>query len=390
MNPDLWARVKRITADVLERPDAERAEALARACAGDEALRREVESLLAADARAGDFIQDPAMAGSGARAVAAVLHRATGVAAGRTIGPYRVVRELGSGGMGVVYLADRADAAFEKQVALKVVRGAFATESLARLVEERRILATLEHPNIARLLDGGSTEDGVPYIVMEYVDGVPLDAYCETRPLTVPQRLSLFNEVCSAVQYAHQRLVIHRDLKAHNILVAADGTPKLLDFGVARLLDPGPAAEDQTRTAVRALTLAAASPEQVRGERVTVTSDVYALGILLFRLLTGESPYGPVHRSDAELARAICEEPPPRPSAVAPAERRRALRGDLDWIVLTALRKEPERRYASVAQLTDDVARHLEHRPVAAAPDAWRYRARKFAQRHRGAVAAAA
>jgi eukaryotic-like serine/threonine-protein kinase len=390
MKPELWARVKRITADALELPDAERPESVARACAGDQALRREVESLLEAHARAGDFIQGPALAGSGAQAVAAALQRASPLAAGRTIGPYRVIRELGSGGMGVVYLADRADAAFEKQVAVKVVRSGFASESLARLVEERRILATLEHPNIARLLDGGNTEDGMPYIVMEYVDGIPLDAYCEERMLSVAQRLRLFYQVCAAVQYAHQRLIIHRDLKAHNILVTADATPKLLDFGVARLLDPDLAAEDQTRTAVRALTLAAASPEQVRAEPVTVTSDVYALGVLLFRLLTGQSPYGPRQRSEAELARAICEEAPPRPSAVAPAEQRRALRGDLDWIVLTALRKEPERRYAAVAQLADDVVRHLERRPVAAAPDSWRYRARKLAQRNRTAVAAAA
>ena len=293
--------------------------------------------------------------------------------------------------MGVVYLAERADAAFEKQVAIKIVRGGPATTSLLqRFFEERRILATLDHPNIARLLDGGTTEDGWPYVVMECVFGVPLDAYCEERALSLEPRLVLFREVCAAVQYAHQHLVIHRDLKARNILVTADGTPKLLDFGIAKLVEPGLEPGDETRTGYRALTLEAASPEQVRGEPMSVTSDVYSLGVLLYRLLTSESPYGPKRHTEADLTRAICEETPVRPSVAAPVERRRQLRSELDAIVLKALRKEPERRYASVQDFSEDVRRHLEGRPVSARKDTLRYRAGRFVHRHPWGIASAA
>jgi tetratricopeptide (TPR) repeat protein len=391
--PDRWLRVKAITADALERPEAERSSFLAAACAGDETLLAEVESLLGADARAGEFLEAPGLAETGAAGavVRAAEEGAPLLIAGRRLGPYRILEELGHGGMGVVYLAERADAAFEKQVAIKVVRGGFAGESLMRRFrEERRILATLDHPNIARLLDGGTTDDGLPYLVMEYVDGIALDVYSQAARLSVGQRLELFRQVCAAVQYAHQRLVIHRDLKARNILVTPDGTPKLLDFGIAKLLEPGPEPEEQTRTGLRALTLEGASPEQVRGEPLTVTSDVYALGVLLYRLLTGQSPYGPARWTDAELMRAICEDTPERPSAVAPIEHRRELGGELDWITLKALRKEPDRRYPSVERLADDIQRHSSGRPVAAAPDSWSYRARKFAARNRTRVAAGA
>ena len=391
LTAERWLRAKAITADALERPERERPTFVAGACGGDETLLHEVESLLAAHAGAGEFLEESGLAATGAADVVAAAQAALPGAAGRRIGPYRILRELGHGGMGVVYLAERADAAFEKQVAIKVVRGGFAGASLMqRFREERRILATLEHPNIARLLDGGATEDGLPYLVMEYVDGIPLDEYSQARALSVAQRLLLFRQVCAAVQYAHQRLVIHRDLKARNILVTPDGTPKLLDFGIAKLLEPGLAPEEQTRTGFRALTLEGASPEQARGEPLTVTSDVYALGVLLYRLLTGLSPYGPARRTDADLMRAVCEEAPPRPSAVAPIEHRRKLAGELDWITLKALRKEPDRRYASVEQLADDIQRYLGARPVAAAPDSWRYRARKFAARNRTPVAVGA
>jgi eukaryotic-like serine/threonine-protein kinase len=389
LTADLWLRVKAITADALERPEGERSSFLATSCAGDETLLAEVESLLGAHARAGDFLEDPGLADTGAAGVV-VLAAEQGTrraAAGRRIGPYRILEELGRGGMGVVYLAERADAAFEKQVAIKVVRGGFVGEELMqRFREERRILATLDHPNIARLLDGGTTDDGLPFFVMERVDGIPLDVYAQA-PLSLRDRLVLFHQVCAAVQYAHQRLVIHRDLKSRNVLVTADGTPKLLDFGIAKLLEPGPGTEAQTRTGLRVLTLEGASPEQVRGELLTVTTDVYSLGVLLYQLLTGQGPYGPARRSDADLMRTICEDAPERPSAVAPAERRRELRGELDWITLKALRKEPDRRYASVEQLADDIQRHLGGRPVAAAPDSWRYRARKFVRRNRTPVA---
>ncbi|HEV7502973.1 MAG TPA: serine/threonine-protein kinase, partial [Vicinamibacteria bacterium] len=348
-----------------------------------------MESLLAAHERAGEFLETPGVASFGAAEAVfgAPLPVSRPFASG--IGRYRILRELGQGGMGVVYLAERADATFEKKAAIKVVHGGLASGVLKeRFRHERRILATLDHPNIARLLDGGTTRDGLPYFVMEYVDGVPVDAYCETPPLPVRTRLALFLQICAAVQYAHQHLVIHRDLKASNVLVTAGGTPKLLDFGIAKLVEPGALPQDETRTGLRALSLQAASPEQVRGEPMAVTSDVYSLGVLLYRLLAGRSPYGPDRGSDPELLRAIFDDVPVRPSLVAPPERRRELRGDLDWIVLKALRKEPARRYGSVEQLSDDISRHLTGRPVLAGPDSWQYRARKFVARNRTLIAA--
>jgi len=393
MSAERWTQVRQVAGEALERGDADRPAWLAGACAGDEPLRREVESLLAAHARAGDFLETPAIVADGAaEAIAtATLHAPVPSVVGRGIGPYRIVRELGQGGMAVVYLAERADAAFDKQVAIKLVRGGPASAPLLqRFFEERRILARLDHPHIARLLDGGASEDGLPYVVMECVEGVPIDAHCEALALSVGQRLVLFRKVCAAVQYAHQHLVIHRDLKARNILVTADGTPKLLDFGIAKLLDPGLATGDETRTGYRALTLEAASPEQVRGEPMTVTSDVYSLGVLLYRLLTGQGPYGSKRRGDADLARAICDETPTRPSAAAPVERRRPLRGELDAIVLKALRKEPERRYLSVQDFSEDLQRHLEGRPVSARKDTVAYRADRFVRRHPLGLLAAA
>ena len=381
MSAERWERVKRITFEASERPDPDRLPWLTQACAGDEALRREVESLLAAHAGAGGFLETPAIvAGGAAEAVASATQQgASPAVSGRAVGPYRILGELGQGGMAVVYLAERADAAFRKEVAIKIARGGPASAALvARFFEERRILATLEHPNIARLLDGGATEDGLPYVVMELVEGVPLDAHCEARALPLAARLVLFRQVCAAVQYAHQHLVIHRDLKARNILVTADGAPKLLDFGIAKLLDPELAPGEETRTGYRAFTLEAASPEQVRGEPMAVTSDVYSLGVLLYRLLTGQSPYGPKRRSDTELTRAICEELPLRPSVAVPPERRGQLPRDLDAIVLKALRKEPERRYSSVQDFSEDVRRHLEGLPVSARKDTVGYRAGRF------------
>jgi tetratricopeptide (TPR) repeat protein len=393
MSAERWTRVKQITLEALERTDSDRRPWLAEACAGDEPLRREVESLLDAHASAGDFLETPAIVAGGAvEAVAAATLRGSMPAlAGRPIGPYRIIRELGQGGMAVVYLAERADAAFEKEVAIKIARGGPASASLMqRFSEERRILATLDHPNIATLLDGGTTEEGLPYVVMERVDGIPLDEYCEASALSLGQRLALFRQVCAAVQYAHQHLVIHRDLKARNILVTADGTPKLLDFGIAKLLEPGLAPGDETRTGYRALTLEAASPEQVRGEPMTVTSDVYSLGVLLYRLLTGQSPYGTKRRTDADLTRAICEDIPVRPSVAAPVDRRRPLRAELDAIVLKALRKEPQRRYPSVHDFSEDLRRHLEGRPVSARKDTLGYRVGKFVHRHPLGLASAA
>ena len=385
---DEWQRIKSITADAWDQPDEERAAFVAAACAGDEALRREVESLLRAAVDAESLYETPALSLPGGAEAIDEIARSGPVVAGARIGAYRIERAIGHGGMGAVYLAKRADGEFDQQVAIKVVGNRLASSvMLDRFREERRILAVLEHPNVARLLDGGTTPDGLPYVVMEYVDGVPINDFCDARRLPVRSRIALFRLVCGAVSYAHQRLVIHRDIKAGNILVTADGAPKLLDFGIATLVDPSLAPEARARTVLRALTPDSASPEQVRGEPITVAADVYALGVLLYRLLTGDSPYRKNATTDVQLMRAICEEAPRTPSAVtrppdagAPAGER--IDRDLDLIVLKALRKEPERRYSSAEQLSEDLGRYLEGRPVAAAPDSGPYRVRKFLRRH--------
>ncbi len=388
--PERWTQITELTAAALEQAETGRADWLAQACGGDEELRREVASLLAAHAGAGAFLETAALAHDGAaNAVATAARTSLAAVAGRHIGPYQLVRELGHGGMGIVYLAERADAAFEKLVAIKIVRGGFPGElALQRFRDERRILATLDHPNIARLLDGGTTGEGLPYVVMEYVDGAPLDEYCQAVRASLLQRLSLFRQICAAVQFAHQRLVIHRDLKPGNILVTPDGTPKLLDFGIAKLLEPEGVPETHTQTGMRAFTLESASPEQIRGEPMTVSSDVYALGVLLFQLMTGQRPYGPAALTDPDLMRAICDTPPVRPATAARQGTGFVVGIELEWVVLKALRKEPDRRYASVEQLAEDVTRFLTGRPVLAAPDSRRYRARKFATRNWKSLAA--
>jgi eukaryotic-like serine/threonine-protein kinase len=314
---------------------------------------------------------------------------------GETVGRYRVLREIGRGGMSVVYLAERADDAFHQRVALKVLdRAPRDREARARFEQERQILASLDHPNIARLLDGGVDGRGLPYIVMELVEGQPIDQYCEERRLSVDERLALVQVVARAVAYAHRRLVVHRDLKPSNILVTAAGEVKLLDFGIAKLLDPaaaGPFAVPPTRTALRLLTPEYAAPEQVRGEPVTTASDVYQLGLVLFELLTGRRAHGLTGDSITEIERVVCSGEPPRPSrslSAADAALRRRLTGDLDSIVLTALRKEPDRRYASPADLAADLERHRAGLPVSARGDGLAYRAGKLLWRHRLAVAA--
>lgn len=321
--------------------------------------------------------------------------------AGERVGPYRIVRSLGRGGMGEVFLAERADEQFQQQVAIKLVRrGLLSRHVQGRLKLERQILATLNHPNIARLFDGGTTADGTPYIVMEYVDGEPIDIYCDSRCLDVEQRLKLFLVVCSAVHRAHQNLIVHRDLKPSNILVARDGTPKLLDFGIAKMLDDRQMMHTMavTQADYRVLTPDHASPEQIRGDPITTASDTYVLGVVLYELLCGCKPFTLKGNRLGELDRAICEETPPVPSVVvlarddaatiarqrgtSPAKLRRELAGDLDNIVLMAMRKEPERRYSSVEQFAADVQRHLDGMPVLARADAWSYRAGKFLKRH--------
>jgi serine/threonine protein kinase/Tfp pilus assembly protein PilF len=328
---------------------------------------------------------------------------------GDRIGHYRVLRTLGVGGMGEVFLAERADAEFEQQVAIKVVHGGTATRGVhSRLKIERQILAQLDHPNIAHLMDGGSLPDGTAYIVMEYVDGIPIDAFCDSNRLDIAARLKLFQVVCAAVHYAHQNLIVHRDLKPSNILVTAAGVPKLLDFGIAKLLDDRQAMHHTlavTHADIRVMTPDHASPEQVRGHAITTSSDVYVLGVLLYKLLAGTGPFFIASMRLTDIERAICEKDPPLPShcvntdesdilGIAKARNttagrlRRTLRGDLDNIVLMAMRKEPERRYGSSQQMAGDIQRYLEGKPVIARRDTLSYRSAKFVRRHWLPVAA--
>jgi len=358
-------------------------------CAGNAGLRRQVEQLLQSHRRADRFIEEPLIRPQAGAPESDDSDRLIG----QVIGPYRILQRLGGGGMGVVYLAQRADQQYEKRVAIKLIKRGMDTDSVLRHFHtERQILATFDHPNIAHLLDGGATEDGRPYFVMEYVEGVPVDAYCDGQQLSITQRLQLFRQICSAVTYAHRHAVIHRDLKPSNILVDRDGVPKLLDFGIAKVLQPGDYPESiLTMLGMRMMTPDYASPEQVRGEPLTTASDVYSLGVVLYKLLTGSQPYD-LPRTSHDISRAITDTEPRRPSAaVGTAERwARGLRGDLDNIVLMALRKEPERRYQSVERFSDDVRRHLEHLPVLARQDAFGYRAVRFVQRNKAATAAAA
>jgi len=304
-----WAQVREVLDSAIALPAAKRSAYLAEACAGDIELRSEVESLLDSHDQAGSvFLNTPAA--DLKSALKDSSPRSTWL--GRRIGVYQIETEIGHGGMGEVYRAVRADGQFKKTVAIKVVRGGYDTAAvLDRFLHERQILASLDHPNIARLYDGGTTEDGLPYLVMELIEGTPIDQYCEENDLGVDDRLKLFTQVCSAVQYAHQRLVIHRDIKPSNILVTADGIPKLLDFGIAKILDPANGGET---TMVAAMTPEYASPEQIRGEAITTATDVYSLGVVLYRLLTGRSPYPEHMRSTLDFARVICEVEPVRPS----------------------------------------------------------------------------
>src|SRR5579875_3576584 len=330
---------------------------------------------------------------------------------GQRLGPYRLVEEIGQGGMGTVYRAVRDDGEFQIEVAIKVVRGGVSSQMLlARFRTERQILARLEHPNIGRLLDGGTTDDGLTYFLMEYIKGEPLTHYCDDRKLSVSQRLELFRKVCDGVSYAHQNLIVHRDLKPDNILVTADGTPKLLDFGIAKILEiPALDGNEPTMTMVRLGTPAYSSPEQVRGEPVGIATDVYSLGVVLYELLTGQRPYRLESLGWEESMRVICERDATRPSSVVSSNPnspetqtvsrsrnttaeglRKRLAGDLDNIVAVALRKEPARRYRSVDHFSEEIARHLEGRPVKARGDSIAYKTSKLIARHKVAAATAA
>ncbi|HUQ80470.1 MAG TPA: serine/threonine-protein kinase [Gemmatimonadaceae bacterium] len=405
MDVDRMRRVESVLDAVLTREPTQWPALLDEACSGDAELRREVENLLARLDTASRFLESP----PGAVASALVAERresenqlAADSFAGRRIGAYRIDRELGRGGMSRVFLADRADGEFEQQVALKLLRPGLDSDlDLARLRAERQILASLNHPNIARLLDGGVTEEGLPYLVMEYIDGQPLDRYCADRSLSVRQRLELFQTVTEATEYAHRNLVVHRDLKPSNILVTASGSVKLLDFGLAKLLQPNSTqtAMPTTRAGHGWMTPEYAAPEQIRGTGVNTVTDVYQLGVVLYELLAGRLPFAH-HGSLFELQTAVLEEQPAPPSAAVLRARAggapndpsaaRALQGDLDAIVMKALNKEPDRRYPSAAALREDVARHLAGRAVLAQPDKAGYRLRKFVRRNRGGVVVAA
>lgn len=419
LTPERWQQIKQAFSLALEcEPDA-RGTLLQESCGGDESLRAEVLSLLAA------------AQGNGA-ATSEVFHTVSSPSPGqppneiadpmlgRRIGTYRIEQRVGFGGMASVYRASRADEEFRKQVAIKLLRpDVDNAELLRRFRNERQTLAVLDHPNIVKLLDGGSTDEGLPYLVMDYVDGRPIDEYSDAQRLTVEQRLRLFCAVCEAVLCAHQSHVIHRDLKPNNILVTDDGTPKLLDFGIAKVLSAQDPSETViTRTATRRLTPAYASPEQVRGEPVTAATDVYSLGVVLYELLTGRRPYQLKQRTPAEIERAICEQEPEPPSTAIdrveserlqdgttvtktaeevsrtregdPGKLRRSLRGDLDNILLKALQKDRQRRYASVVEFEKDITSHLEHRPIQARPSTMAYRASKFVRRHTTEVIAGA
>ncbi len=393
-NDDRWQRVQELFHGALELEGDARRAFLAAECGDDPGLLRDVEELLTGHTQdASDLsrvvfaMADEALAESGNALI------------GRRVGAYELVRHLGVGGMGTVYLGERVDGHYRQQVAVKLINPAMLSERLLdRFLAERQILADLEHPNIARLLDGGSTADGFPYLVMEYVDGTPIDVYCRQQDVPTPRRLEMFRTVCDAVHYAHGRLIVHRDLKPGNILVTADGVPKLLDFGIAKLLDSG----DDSPTISgneRPMTPQYASPEQVRGQAVTTATDVYALGVLLYKLLTDRVPFDPATSPGTSLEKLVCESEPKPPSlnvgpvdgdGARPQRLRTALSGDLDNIVLMALRKEPERRYSSAEQFAEDIRRHLARLPVIARPASVGYRVQRYVQRHWLGLAAAA
>jgi len=411
LTPARWARVERLFEEAAELPAGERERLLARACADDPELRAYIGSLLESDVARDTLIED---------SIRDVLASAQDVAdgegvVGERIGNYRIVRPIGSGGMGVVYLAARDDDQFEHEVAIKVVRQRLLDPDVeARLKSERQILANLDHPNIARLFDGGTLADGTPYLVMEYIDGLPIDEYCDRHRLDLDARVTLFRTVCAAIHHAHQNLVVHRDIKPTNILVTDDGVPKLLDFGIARLLDAeGGAASALTRAGAVVLTPENAAPEQVRGEILTTAVDTYALGVLLYRLLAGCPPYRVSSARPTDIPRIICETEPPPPSrtvaradtgdgwpvsvsaaaaarATIPARLKRQLEGDLDNIVLYALRKEPARRYRTVNEFAEDLKRYQARHPVLARPDTWTYRSSRFLRRHAAGVSMSA
>lgn len=441
MTPNEWDRAKELFEASLELEPSQRASFLAENC-HEKSLQQEVEKLLMNFQAAGDFLDSPAVSSGIPESMGLAEIQIQEVArpdlpsgqdlptaknaeeedpmVGRRLGAYNLVRRVGEGGMAAVFQAVRADDEYQKEVAVKLVLpGLDSQDVLNRFRNERQTLAGLEHPNIVRLLDGGCAPEGLPFLVMEYVDGSAIDEYCDRHKLSVDERLRLFGEVCDAVQFAHEKLVIHRDLKPSNILVMADGTPKLLDFGIAKVLNPERSTHGwlPTQTGLRCMTPAYASPEQTQGKSVSPQTDVYSLGVVLYELLTGHRPYRLIQYSPAEIERAICEQEPETPSTAIsrvetdtspdgktitktpemvsltregqPDKLRRRLRGDLDNIVLKALQKEPQQRYGSVAEFSQDIGYHLQHQPIKARPSTFSYSASKFVQRHKTEVIAA-
>ncbi len=413
MKPERYERLYELFSAALDLEPGDRSDFLRKACADDAELHDGIESLLA---RHQDVPTDDASA------MAMTLQSpAPQDASPKRIGSYRIIRELGRGGMGVVYLGMRDEDRFKRRVAIKVLkRGLDTEEILGRFDLERQLLAALNHPNIARMYEAGQTEDGLPYFTMEYIEGTPLEKYCDQQRLPIAQRLELFRSVCSAVHYLHKNLVVHRDLKPGNILVTRDGTPKLLDFGIAKLINPELSliVGDPTAPEVRVMTPEYASPEQVRGDPITTASDIYSLGVILYQLVSGHRPYQLKRHLRAEIERVICEEDPEKPSTAIsrieesdfgdddpessstitpesvsrsrgarPDRLRKRLAGDIDTIVLMAMRKEPWRRYQSAEQLSDDLDKHLHGLPVIARRDTMGYRSSKFVSRHRVGVA---
>ena len=422
MDADRWARIEQLCQAALERPGEQQTAFLESACGTDQDLRREVESLLAHRQPAEDFMEGRAM--EVAARVLAAEHAASAYDGssliGRLFSQYRIVEKVASGGMGDVYRAVRADGQYSQQVALKIVRADLGSQlTAARFRNERQILASLDHPSIAKILDGGASPESFPYLVMEFIDGLPVTEYCDQRKLSIDARLKLFRVICSAVHYAHQHLVIHRDIKPTNMLVTADAIPKLLDFGIAKILDPELLSENVTLAAGGPwlMTPEYASPEQLRGETITTSTDVYSLGLVLYELLTGHRAHRFASHMPHEVARAVLETDPEKPSMVirrksegregrhdevsltedriselrgdSPEKLRRRLAGDLDNIVLKAIRKEPSQRYSSADQLSEDIRRYLEALPVLARKSTVAYRCRKYVLRHKLGVTAA-
>lgn len=403
MIPERWKKIEEIFSNAIELPKSDRAAFLQNICAGDTELLNEVQSLLDQDSGTDTMLGTVISHAAGSLSETEIKEFE-----GRHIGPYRITGLIGQGGMAEVYSAIRDDDQYQKQVAIKLIRNPGAAFLIKRFQHERQILASLEHPCIARFLEGGTTEDGIPYLVMEYIEGEPITTYCINRSLNIRARLELFRSVCDAIQYAHRNLVIHRDLKPSNILVTSEGVPKLLDFGIAKLLNPDWITDvptvAHTVTSIRIMTPEYASPEQIRGENVTTSTDIYSLGVILYELLTGSRPRDFKTKSLADIERIITEEEPQKPSLavvknISATESRpiadtkklsRELAQDLDNIVMMAMRKEPQRRYLSAEQLSEDINHYLQGRPIRARTPTLSYRAAKFVGRHRIGVAVTA